>query len=91
MKALITAWTLLAADYRQTVDICRDGDEMNPIMGRHGELAMPALYFVTCAMLLLWCSVMLPKRWNHRMMIIVILMQMYVIVHNVMTGGYWPI
>lgn len=35
----------LAVDYVQTVQITRDGREVNPIMGRSGEKVPPAVYF----------------------------------------------
>jgi hypothetical protein len=53
----------LALDWHETLAITRDGAEVNPLLGRHGERFAPTPYFAVCVAAFAAAAYYLPRRW----------------------------
>lgn len=85
MRTTLTS-CLLVVDWVQTLSVTDMGMETNPIIGKHGEVVPPTLYFIVCLLSLVWCAVVMPERVARVIVSSVLLLEIYVITLNVMNG-----
>lgn len=77
---------LSGADYLQTRQIARDGREMNPIMGKHGDRVDVGVYFAVTTLAHVALARVLPRPYRTIAQVIGIGVQAGTVVRNYNAG-----